>query len=72
MARRLGLNPRKLGKIDNHRQEPWKLPLRQFIEQLYEERFGGSLQDVDRKSSDRRRSTVEADRDDDLFGPGGA
>jgi hypothetical protein len=40
MARELGLNPAKLGKIDNHRQEPWKLPLPQFIEQLYSERFG--------------------------------
>ena len=27
MARELGLNPAKLGKIDNHKQEPWKLPL---------------------------------------------
>ena len=35
MARELGLNPAKLGKIDNHKQEPWKLPLPQFIEQLY-------------------------------------
>src|SRR5215469_9829110 len=34
MARELGLNPRKLGKLDNHRQEPWKLPLPVFIEQL--------------------------------------
>ena len=24
MARELGLNPDKLGKIDNHRQESWK------------------------------------------------
>lgn len=24
MARELGLNPDKLGKIDNHRQEVWK------------------------------------------------
>lgn len=35
MARELGLNPGKLGKIDNHRQEPWKLPLPEFIEHLY-------------------------------------
>ena len=35
MARQLGLNPRKLGKLDNHRQEPWKLPLPRFIEHLY-------------------------------------
>jgi hypothetical protein len=40
MARELGLNPAKPGKIDNHEQEPWKLPLPQFIEQLYVERFG--------------------------------
>jgi len=40
MARELGLNPKKLGGIDNHRLEPWKVPLHQFIEQLYLERFG--------------------------------
>jgi hypothetical protein len=40
MARELGMNPAKLGKIDNHRQEPWKLPLPQFIEELYSKRFG--------------------------------
>jgi hypothetical protein len=40
MARELGLNPRKLGKIANHRQEPWKAPLPQFIEHLYLRRFG--------------------------------
>ena len=40
MARELGLNPKKLGKLDNHRQEPWKLPLPAFIEHLYRKRFG--------------------------------
>jgi hypothetical protein len=40
MARELGMNPRKLGKIDNHRQEPWKAPLPRFIEDLYRDRFG--------------------------------
>src|ERR1700730_14029338 len=40
MARELGMNPAKLGKIDNHEQEPWKLPLPQFIEELYFKRFG--------------------------------
>lgn len=39
MARELGLNPDKLGKIDNHRQEPWKAPLPQFIESIYFKRF---------------------------------
>jgi hypothetical protein len=45
MARELGLNPAKLGKIDNHKQEPWELPLPQFIEQLYFERFGKTTPD---------------------------
>lgn len=40
MARELGMNPRKLGKLDNHDQEPWKAPLPQFIEHLYFKRFG--------------------------------
>jgi hypothetical protein len=40
MARELGLNPRKLGKIANDRQESWKAPLPQFIEHLYLKRFG--------------------------------
>src|ERR1051326_6401545 len=40
MARELGLNPGKLGEIDNHRQRPWKAPLPVFIEDLYLKRFG--------------------------------
>ena len=40
LARELGLNPKKLGKIDNHDKEPWKLPLGEFIEHLYFKRFG--------------------------------
>ncbi len=40
MARELGLNPGKLGGLDNHRQELWKAPLPQFIEQCYLKRFG--------------------------------
>lgn len=39
MARELGLNPDKLGKIDNHEQETWKAPLPQFIEKIYFKRF---------------------------------
>ena len=40
MARELGMNPKKLGKLDNHDQEPWKEPLPQFIEHLFFRRFG--------------------------------
>ena len=46
MARELGMNPKKLGKLDNHDQEPWKMPLRQFIRQLYFKRFGKEYPDV--------------------------
>ncbi|MCD4811503.1 hypothetical protein K8R14_02755, partial [bacterium] len=37
--RELGLNPKKFGKLANHKQEPWKLPLPDFIEELYFKRF---------------------------------
>lgn len=40
MARALGMNPKKLGGLANHRQEPWKLPLPRFIEECYFKRFG--------------------------------
>ncbi len=38
MARELGMNPRKLGSLDNHKQERWKAPLPVFIEQCYRRR----------------------------------
>lgn len=40
MARELGLNPKNFGGLANHRQEPWKLPLPSFIEEIYRKRFG--------------------------------
>ncbi len=46
MGRKLGMNLRKLGKIDNHDQEPWKIPLRDFTEYLYEKRFGRTRPEV--------------------------
>jgi hypothetical protein len=39
MAKELGMNPKKFGKLDNHRQEPWKAPLPIFIETIYFKRF---------------------------------
>lgn len=39
MARELGLNPKKFGGLDNHKQESWKLPLPQYIEKLYFKNF---------------------------------
>jgi hypothetical protein len=46
MARDLGMNPKKLGKLDNHGQEPWKMPLPQFIQHLYFKRFGKVRPDI--------------------------
>ena len=46
MARELGMNPKSFGKLDNHRQEPWKLPLGQFIVECYLKRFGKLPEDV--------------------------
>src|SRR5580704_13179607 len=46
MARELGMNPKKLGKLDNHDQEPWKLPLPEFIRKLYSKRFGKERPDA--------------------------
>lgn len=40
MARELGINPNKFGKLANHRQEPWKVPLPDFIARIYIKRFG--------------------------------
>jgi hypothetical protein len=46
MGRELGLNPDKLGKIDNHKQEIWKTPLPQFIEEIYFKRFKKTTPDI--------------------------
>ena len=59
MARELGMNLAKLGKLDNHKQEPWKLPLPQFIEELYFERFGKTAPDTGMSIEDRARLEQE-------------
>ena len=45
MARELGLNPRKLGRMANHKQEPWKMPLPRYIEYLYRKQLGKDMPD---------------------------
>jgi hypothetical protein len=67
MARELGMNPKKLGQKDNHRQEAWKMPLRQFIEHLYLKRFGRdrpdsvmSIEDRVRREEERKERKREA------------
>jgi len=56
MARELGMNPEKLGKIDNYDQEPWKALLPQFIERLYFERFGRERPEIMMSVEERARA----------------
>ncbi len=60
MARELGMNPRKLGRLDNHDQEPWKLPLRQYLEHLYRKRFGRGAPEVVRSIEEIARRDAES------------
>jgi hypothetical protein len=47
MARTLGMNPRKLPGLRPSPQERWKLPVGEFIEERYRQRFGGNARDHD-------------------------
>jgi hypothetical protein len=46
MARELGMNPKIFGGLANHKQEKWKSPLPNFIENLYCKRFKKSKPDI--------------------------
>jgi len=63
MARELGMNPRKFGGLANHKQEPWKEPLPDFIETLYEKRFKKTRPDrirsLEQIERDRKRKQAE-------------
>lgn len=50
------MNPRKFGGLANDRQEPWKMPLPQFIEACYRERFGKSAPDDVRPIEEKLRT----------------
>ncbi len=65
MAGELGMNPRKFGSLANTKQEPWKLPLPDFIEELYFKHFKKNqpdnvrsieqmVKDYNKKKEDRR------------------
>jgi len=62
MARELGMNPKKLGGIANHKQEPWKLPLPQFIEKCYRKSFGKEKPD-DVKSIEEKVAIEKAKKE---------
>jgi len=60
------MNPKKLGGLANHKQQPWKAPLPIFIEELYEKRFGRtspekamSLEELERQRSLNKQARRE-------------
>lgn len=63
MARELGMNPKKIGGKANHKQEPWKVPLPEFIEDLYFKRFGKTRPDnvrsVEQMVQEKKRKQAE-------------
>ena len=70
MARELGLNPKKFGSLANTKQEPWKLPLPDFIEELYFKYFKKDhpdnvrsieqmVKDYNRKKEERRERRLK-------------
>lgn len=59
MARELGLNPKKFGKLANHKQEPWKMPLSEFIEHLYFKHFRKERPDIVVSIEEKARQIAE-------------
>lgn len=63
MARELGMNPKKFGKLDNHKQVPWKAPLPIFIEDLYFKRFGKdrpeNVRSIEQIVKDKKKKQLE-------------
>lgn len=63
MARELGLNPRKFGKLANEKQEPWKRPLPEFIEEMYFKRFKkrqpDTVRSIEQLARDQRQKKDE-------------
>ena len=80
MARELGLNPKNFGGLANTKQEPWKLPLPEYIEELYFKRFKKSrpenvrsieqmVRDYHKKKQERKIRRIE-EKDIDPCGKG--
>ena len=69
MARELGMNPEKFGSLANHDQEPWKMPLAEYVEYLYKKRFGHaqpksvvSIEEHARRQEQKKAARREAKR----------
>ena len=76
MARELGMNPKKFGKIVNEKQEPWKAPLPTFIERIYVKHFGRerptdvkSIEELVRTREQKKEEKRKRKQSQDLSGP---
>ena len=58
MVRELGLNPKKLGSMVNHKQEPWTRPLPRYIEHLYRKQLGKDIPDDTRSIESKTRENA--------------
>ncbi len=67
MARELGLNLKKFGSLANHKQEPWKLPLPNYIEELYFKSFKKECPDTVRSIEKmvKEKAASKAERKED-------
>ncbi len=63
MARELGLNPKKFRGLANQEQEPWKLPLPDYIEELYFKHFHkkcpGTVRSIEQMVKDKAAKKVK-------------
>lgn len=57
------MNPKKLGGKANHKQEPWKVPSPQYIEELYFKRFKkerpDNIRSIEQMAADKKRKQAE-------------
>src|SRR4051812_7628915 len=60
MARELGPNAKKLGKLNNHRQERWKAPFPDFIASRYLRSGGRSGAAIEVRPDQRSRCSLRA------------
>ena len=60
------MNPKKFGGKANHRQEPWKVPLPQYIEELYFRRFKkekpDNVRSIEQIVADKKRKRPERNK----------
>lgn len=56
-------DPKRFGGKANHKQEPWKLPLPEFIEKLYFKRFKkdrpDNVRSIEQMVKDKKRNQAE-------------